>query len=182
MNRSGGDDARPRQPGVDAAVALLGPRIRLVPLAPADRELYRRLHTCPQVMRAIEPPLTREAADARLERMARHNASRVPGHRTWVIRPSGGTQPVGLAALHRSVSGADIGFMLLPEAQRSGYATHALSLMLPHAFDCLRITRVEAGSRMDLDRLLMPFGFLRTASPCGSGFRWSVDRPAESCA
>lgn len=154
--------------------------MRLVPLAAGDRDLYRRLYTCPDVMRCIGTPLTIAATDAQLERMVGHNGSHTPGHRTWMIQPNDGTAPVGLAALHRCGDGADIGFMLVPEAQRGRFASHALALMLPHAFDDLCISRVEARSRMNLDPLLLPLGFQRAGQGAEAGLRWHVS-PGRLC-
>jgi RimJ/RimL family protein N-acetyltransferase len=63
--------------------------------------------------------------------------------RFWAIKPRSAPLPVGLLALSRirgrvtvrsDVVEAEIGAMLLPVAQRHGYAAEAIAALIPYAF------------------------------------------------
>lgn len=157
---------------------LTGCRIRLRPIEATDRDLYRALYTSADVMKAIGPPLTCTAADAQFDRVVRHNRAGVPGHRAWRVESIETATPLGLIALFRSPPGAEMGFMLLPAAQRMGYGSEAVELLLDHAFSAMALEWIEVNSTLELDRLLVPFAFQRMPCAAHDQLRWRVSRDA----
>jgi hypothetical protein len=115
-------------------------------------------------------------------RVCRHNRAKSPGHRLWVIegRHDGGA--VGITALRRAASRAELGIMLRPDAWNRGIAREVFGPLLRHAFDAMGLDSVDAERRDDahgalIDRLLRPFGFVE-ATPTAPGLRrWVLSRP-----
>lgn len=156
------------------------PDVRLRLLAAPDRALYRALYTSSDVMRAIGPTLSIEAADMQFQRVLSHNHARSPGHRAWAIESARCAAPAGLIALLRSGHGAEFGLMLYPRAQGRRIGSNAIELLLAYAFQTAGLSWLEARSRQNLDRLLVPFGFCRLPDTEGEG-RWRLlaGRPAQ---
>lgn len=153
---------------------MTNPRITLALTNSDDWNLYRALYTSKSVMAAIGPVLRASAAATQFEQVLKHNAMMVPGHRTWTIKQRADGSSIGIVALLRRNAGAEIGIMLLPHAQGQQIARSAFGLLLPYAFDVLDLDWVRAGSRMNLDRLLLPFGFQRVADASTNGTCWRV--------
>jgi RimJ/RimL family protein N-acetyltransferase len=122
---------------------LATPRLRLRPLAGTDAALYCALYGDPDVMRHIGPALDQTSATRSLQRALQLNAEPAMRRRFWVIQPCQAPMPVGLLALSRvearaggriGAVEAEIGAMLLPAAQRQGYAAEAIAALIPYAF------------------------------------------------
>jgi RimJ/RimL family protein N-acetyltransferase len=141
------------------------PRLRLRRYRAADVEAMFRLYSDPRVMRYWSfPPWTDEAqAEAYLQR-ARDQMDEgraIP----WAITRQTDDRLVGtvtLFALDTMQGRAEIGYSLDPKLHGQGMASEALRAALAHAFDSLRLRRVEA----DVDprntpscRLLERLGF-----------------------
>jgi ribosomal-protein-alanine N-acetyltransferase len=166
---------------LESGRVLAGSGIRLRLLAPTDRALYRELYCSEDVMRAIASPLTIEHVDDRFRRALAHNGSVRPGHRAWAIDTGPGTAALGLAALLRNRTRAELGIMLLPPAWRQRVATRAFDLLLPHAFGRMRLERIDASRADDgqarvIDRLLAPFGFERASGLRPGEIGWCLTR------
>ena len=147
---------------------LESPRLRLRAYRASDAAAMFRLYSDPRVMRYWSfPPWTGIGqAQAYLERVQGEMAagsSVLP----WAIATRADDVLVGtvtLFSLSIEQGRAETGYSLQPEFQGDGLAREALRLALGHAFDGLRLRRVEA----DVDprntpscRLLEHLGFRR---------------------
>jgi RimJ/RimL family protein N-acetyltransferase len=158
---------------------LSGPRIRLRMLEPVHRDLYRSLYCSAEVMQTIAPPLAPEQADIQFQRVLRHNACDVPGHRVWAIEVHGDPNGIGLTALMRSGNRAEFGIMLRPNAWRSRFANETLSLLVPHALgemglDLIEVLRPDDSQATVVERMLVPFGFQRVRHDRAGWVRWQL--------
>lgn len=169
----------------DASGAVLDTprlRLRLLQTASADFELYRLLYTDPVVMRRITAPLTDEAVARAFANACRHNGTNSPGHRFWSVdhQPSGSR--VGIAALRREGARAEIGVMLFKEWWNQGICSEVFVGLLQHGFDALALEAIDARSAEDdglpvIERLLTPFGFVRTRADAPDGIgHWELPR------
>jgi len=140
-------------------------RLRLRPYRDADVDRMFDLYSDPFVMRYWSfPPWTHRAqADSYLQRAIKEmGEGRVM---PWAIAAREDDRLVGtttLFALDPLQGRAEIGYSLDPKLQGMGYASEALHVALVHAFDTLRMRRIEA----DVDprnapscRLLERLGF-----------------------
>lgn len=160
---------------------LLTPRLRLRLMhGDDDACLYRALYTSPEVMAHIATPMTPEAADAAFARVCAHNARDTPGHRYWTIQARDTGELLGLTALTRDGSRAELGAMLLPAAWRRRVASEAFAVVLPHGFDVMGLDLIDAQRRASEavpgERLLAPFGFERGPSTRPDWVRWLLPR------
>lgn len=158
-------------------------RLRLRPIDQRDAALYRALYTSPLVMHRIMPPLSQEAADLAFGHACRHNTRFSPGHRFWSIQHRNASVGMGLAALLRKDSHAELGVLLLPAHWKTGVSSDAFVALLDHAFaamglDLIHAQRLDDDHALVIDRLLGPLGFVRvppagvTAGTC----RWELRR------
>jgi ribosomal-protein-alanine N-acetyltransferase len=147
---------------------LESPRLRLRSYRASDAEAMFRLYSDPRVMRYWSfPPWTSvRQAEAYLERVLGEMAagsSVLP----WAVATRSDDCLVGtvtLFSLSLEQGRAETGYSLHPDFQGQGLAREALRLALGHAFDTLRLRRVEA----DVDprngpscRLVEHLGFRR---------------------
>jgi RimJ/RimL family protein N-acetyltransferase len=147
-----------------------------------DRALYCDLYNDPAVMRRIAPPLGMEAASRGFQAACRHNRSRLPGHRFWRVDDKSTQAAVGLAALRRTDTRAEIGVMLFSEWWNRGICSEIFVALLQYGFERAGLETVDARSAEDdglpvIERLLAPFGFVRTraGAPDGVG-HWELPR------
>ena len=133
---------------VDKVVPTLeSERLRLRAYRANDAEAMFRLYSDPRVMRYWSfPPWTDlSQADAYLKRALGEMAEgRVL---PWAIANRGDDRLVGtitLFALDPVQGRAEIGYSLDPKLQGQGVASEALRMALGHAFDALRLRRIEA--------------------------------------
>lgn len=116
-------------------------RLHLRPLRPSDEALYCRLYTDPLLMRHIGPPLSDEAA--RRAFLIVCQATVASATRMWVIDRQ--ATPVGIAACVRNLDIADeaeLGLMLVADAQGIGLAAEALAALTGWVFDAFAFRRV----------------------------------------
>lgn len=122
------------------AIAFATRRARLDPLEAGDEALYCRLYTDPDVMAFIGAPLSPAVARRDFRAACRLNAARSPREVRWAVRDAATGRGLGLLALVRGPPGtldAELGFMLLPEAQGRGLARELVDGAATHAFaDC----------------------------------------------
>ena len=161
------------------------PRLRLRLMdagSDGDRALYRDLYTDPVVMRRISAPLTDEAALRSFTSACRHNRSDSPGHRFWRVDEAATGARAGLAAFRRDGARAEIGVMLLGEWWSRGICSEIFVALLHHAFIDLGLEAIDARSAEDdglpvIERLLAPFGFIRTRTGAADGMgQWELPR------
>jgi hypothetical protein len=149
----------------------------------SDRALYCDLYMDPTVMRRIADPLSIEAAARGFANACRHNGRDSPGHRFWRVDETASSQSrVGLAALRRDGARAEIGVMLFSEWWNRGICGEIFVALLHHAFVDLCVDFIDARSADDdglpvIERLLAPFGFIRTPPVAADGFgHWVLPR------
>ena len=109
------------------------PRLRLRVMDEGDEGLYCRLYTDPRVMQHIASPLGIAVAGRSLQ-VAREQAIERPMRRPWwVIHETPSMTDVGVVGLVREDTVAEIGIVLLPQAQRRGIACEAMSAVAARA-------------------------------------------------
>jgi len=148
----------------------------------SDRALYRDLYNDPEVMRRIAPLLGVEAAVRGFEAACRHNLAGVPGHRFWRVDDTASQSAVGLAALRRDGARAEIGVMLFSPWWNKGVCSEIFVALLQHGFGTAGLEAIDARSAEDdglpvIERLLAPFGFIRTRSGAADRVgQWELPR------
>jgi RimJ/RimL family protein N-acetyltransferase len=159
-------------------------RLRLMEAASdSDRSLYRDLYNDSEVMRRIAPLLGDEAAERGFEAACRHNLAEAPGHRFWRVDDTASQSAVGLAALRRDGARAEIGVMLFSPWWNKGVCSEIFVALLQHGFERAGLEAIDARSAEDdglpvIERLLAPFGFIRTRSGAADGIgHWELPRP-----
>jgi ribosomal-protein-alanine N-acetyltransferase len=147
-----------------------------------DLALYCDLYADPDVMRRIAEPLSIEPATRGFSSACRHNLANSPGHRFWRIDDTASRSAIGLAALRREGARAEIGVMLFSEWWNRGICSEVFVALLEYGFEQAGLDGIDARSAEDdglpvIERLLAPFGFIRTRSgaPDGVG-RWELPR------
>jgi len=147
------------------APTLESARLRLRAYRSNDADAMLRLYSDPQVMRYWSFPPWSERAQA--EAYIKRALSEMAEGRVlpWAIANLADDRLVGtttLFALDAVQGRAEVGYSLDPKLQGQGMASEALRLALGHAFDTLRLRRIEA----DVDprnvpscRLLERLGF-----------------------
>lgn len=143
--------------------------------------LYRTLYTCPQVMSTVRPPLTTEAADAAFERICRHNAVELPGHRYWALEQRSDAAQIGISGFKREGDRGELGILLIADAWRQGLGAETFSALIPHAFDGIGLKHVDVERADDqrgaiLGRMLAPYGFNRMPASNPARVRWTLSR------
>jgi len=146
------DDAAPTStqdtPTVlDDLPVLDGERIRLRGFREGDLHDLYAVHSDPQVMRYWSFPAWTELAQAQA-RLANAMSGRDPQRLLcWAIAERSDDRLVGgvtVFAIERAQERAEIGYCLRSDRWGHGLAREALQLALAHAFDGLRLRRVEA--------------------------------------
>jgi RimJ/RimL family protein N-acetyltransferase len=163
------------------------PRLRLQLLqadSNTDRTLYCDVYADPDVMRRIAEPLSIEAATRAFSSACRHNLASNPGHRFWRIEDINSQSAIGLAALRREGARAEIGVMLFREWWNRGICSEVFVVLLKFGFEQAGLDAIDARSAEDeglpvIERLLAPFGFLRTRAGALDGMgHWELSRAA----
>lgn len=113
------------------------PRLRLCLLQPQDEALYCALYTDPGVMAHVGPPLSAEAARRGFSVARRRNGDPGGTERRWAVLERHSGTAVGLLALLRGPQdpgNVELGVMLLPGAQRRGFARELNDAVVARAF------------------------------------------------
>jgi RimJ/RimL family protein N-acetyltransferase len=161
------------------------PRLRLRLMRTGDdtdRSLYRDLYNDPAVMRRIAPVLGDEAAMRGFDAACRHNVAEAPGHRFWRVDDTASQAAIGLACLRRDGARAEIGVMLFSEWWNRGICSEVFVALLKYGFEQAGLDGIDARSAEDdglpvIERLLAPFGFIRTRSGAADGVgHWELPR------
>jgi RimJ/RimL family protein N-acetyltransferase len=163
------------------------PRLRLQLMEAdndGDRALYCELYNDPLVMHRIAPPLGFDASMRGFGNACRHNRADAPGHRFWRVDDIASQSAIGLAALRREGARAEIGVMLFSEWWNRGICSEIFVALLKHGFEQAGLDAVTASSAEDeglpvIERLLAPFGFVRTRTGAADGTgHWELPREA----
>jgi [ribosomal protein S5]-alanine N-acetyltransferase len=152
----------------DTALPVLdGTHVRVRGIDVDDFDAFYALHSDPRVMRYWSFPAWTAPEQARDYFAAACNGRDAARMLCWAIAEREGDRLVGAVTLYeidRAQERAAVGYALAPSWWGRGFAREALSCVLAHAFDALRIRRVEA----DIDprneascRLVERLGFTR---------------------
>lgn len=168
-------------------MSLQTSRLHLRPLVGADREFYCRLYTDPAVMARVGTPLSREAAQGAFGRVLRQIAAKPPRSHYWMLCARDTQAVIGLMALvfdRDDRTSAEVGVLLLPNAQGHGYATEAFAALVGNLFAEPGISRLwarHAPGHVAMIRLMRGLGFtqcadLSTAGNSPTMVRWQLLR------
>ena len=85
----------------------------------------------------------------------------------WGISPAGSTQLLGTIGFYRGFKNntGEVGFILLPQYRGKGIISAALSVLIPFAFDTMKMETIQAYCRMDNEpsrKVLVRAGFKLT--------------------
>jgi RimJ/RimL family protein N-acetyltransferase len=159
-------------------------RLQLHPLDGRHERLFCTVYTDPALMRHVAAPLAAGEAPGSFRLACEQSASATHPAWWWAIHPKPGCEAVGVAGLTGSGRGpVEIGVMLLASAHDRGFATEALSALLPVAFSSLQASCVRARhapANAAMVAVLRKLGF-RPEGSCGatsSGWHfWCLDAP-----
>lgn len=160
------------------------PNLHLRPLIDADRALYCRLYTDEKVMAHVGSPLSSDAAQRAFARVLRQIAAVPARSRYWIVHVRATGDAVGLMALVPDVDDADsaeVGVLLLPEAQGRGYATEAIAALADRVFANSRLQRLwtrHASGHAAAVGLMHRLGFVADSSEAAASAlsRWQLLR------
>lgn len=118
------------------------PRLHLRPLGEGDETLHGRLYTDPDLMRHIAPPMSPEAAQRSF-----HAALKQQGGKRllWVIDQRNGSNRAaqcGILGVVPEGGAAEVGVMLLAQAQARGFAAEVISAIADVLFRTSAIRRL----------------------------------------
>lgn len=184
-NASEGDRLRPDGPGPERGTIppLRTARLRLRPLGEADRALFCRLYTDPELMRHIGPPLSEADAARRFRAACRRNRDPALRQWIWVLAEAHAQSDIGLLGLTRQGDAAEIGALLPLPWQGQGYAAEAIAALVEHAFTLPGLARLFTRHRGDhaaAAGLMRKLGFERRPTEDGGPLDclWIRSRPA----
>ncbi len=165
--------------------SLHTPSLLLRPMAEADVAIYTRMYTDAGVMRLVAAPLSQEAARRAFNLAIFQTRAVPPRAHYWICSARVHDEDVGLLALlhDRDNAGlAEVGILLLPEAQGRGYATEAIAALADHAFSDLALQRLwtrHARDNRAVTGLMEALGFHSDAGASEGELRWSLRREDE---
>jgi ribosomal-protein-alanine N-acetyltransferase len=122
-------------------------RLQLHPLDDTDRDFYCRLYTDAAVMAHVGSPLSQDAAETAFGRVLRQLAALPPRACYWILHARVTGEPLGLMALVRDrndSASAEVGVLLLPDAQGRSHATAAIAALADHVFSKPGLQRLWA--------------------------------------
>ncbi len=164
--------------------------LRLRPLADADEAFYCRLYTDAAVMALVGPPLTKEAAQAAFTRVLRQVAATPVRSHYWILHAPASDTPMGLMALvpdRDDQASAEVGVLLLAQAQGQGHATEAISALADSVFAVPGLQRLwtrHASGHAAAVGLMRRLGFVAGPGPSDAvaQSRWQLLRTDWSAA
>lgn len=121
---------------IDAAIET--DRLTLRPLSDEDRDVVRRLLTCPDTRRFLGGPVSDDEVERRLQRPLMDEW----GH--LAITESPADVVLGTVMLHRDRGVLEVSWQLLPEHRGLGYATEAVAALLEWVWNNLDEDEVVA--------------------------------------
>lgn len=158
--------------------------LRLRSLAESDETFYCRLYTDAALMTHVGPPLTQQTAQNAFTRVLRQVATTPPRSQYWILHAQAADAPLGLMALvpdRDDPASAEVGVLLLPEAQGQGYATEAIAALADSVFAAPGLQRLwtrHASGHSAAVGLMRRLGFVANhgTSDAGAQSRWQLLR------
>lgn len=158
-------------------------RLDLRLLGESDAPLYVRLYTCPRVMAQVGAPLDPAAAARAFAAAVAHNHRARPGHRTFSAFDRDGGDAVGIGALARRGTRAEIGLLLLPSAWDGRRSHEVLDALVAYGFGSMGLDGLDAVCRLGPNvrpsrRLVRPYGFEEVVPERPGTMHWRLERAA----
>lgn len=150
------------------AMLLQTSRLDLRPLVDTDQDFYCRLYADPAVMARVGTPLSQEAAQDAFGRVLRQIAAKPPRAHYWMLCENDAQAVIGLMALvfdRDDRTSAEVGVLLLPNAQAQGHATEAIAALVDNLFAESGISRLwtrHAPGHVAMTRLMRSLGFTQS--------------------
>lgn len=136
-----------------------------------DRDPWAAMNADPEVMRHFPAPLSRQEADAMIDRMNGRIAATGVGF--WALERKEDGAFIGFAGLNCIGHAAlpivgewEVGWRLARQAWGHGYATEAGRFALAHGFDSMKLPRIlayTARSNLPSERVMQRLGMVRAA-------------------
>jgi RimJ/RimL family protein N-acetyltransferase len=158
-------------------------RLRLQPLAGCDEDFYCAIYTNAELMQQIAAPLSEAAARRAFAAALRANDGDNPATAVWLLVERRGHAAIGLLGLLGSTRAteAEVGAVILPAWQGSGYAAEAIAALVDHAFSIPGLARLHtrhAAANAGAAGLMQKLDFACVA--CDEreplGIRWELRR------
>ena len=128
-------------------------RLLISPINEQDKELYISLYTDENIMRYIDTPLSKEAAESAFSRTIKAIQKQKPSVITWTIVTLEDNKCIGIQALNwqrsqlnysKKANIPEIGIMLLPQAHKRLLAEEALGALVEYAFNHFSLNQINA--------------------------------------
>ncbi|MDF2179409.1 GNAT family N-acetyltransferase [Aliiglaciecola sp. CAU 1673] len=117
------------------------------PLLESDRDNYCALYMDKKIMRKIVAPFNREKSEQHFNSALIQNNSPSLTRLTWVIENKDSGQFIGVQGLQWLSPGdkqADLGIMIIPNANGKNIPREALTGVIEYAFDNIRLDAIRA--------------------------------------
>lgn len=126
-------------------INLRSKRLTIRSLKKNDWDIFYTLYSSNEVMQWIAPPFDKNYLEKDFEKKLHSKPYELEGYYTMVIEDSKFKKSIGINA-YRLIDDqtVEIGIMLLPDAQRNGFATEALKLLVDYCFDHLKRSNMIA--------------------------------------
>jgi RimJ/RimL family protein N-acetyltransferase len=124
---------------------LRSKRLYLKPIDKNDLNFYKKLYSDSDLMKYIMPLPSVHKTEISFNLVLKRLANTTRQRLLYVITINSGDSPIGIIGLtwnQESVNDAELGTIIIPEAQRKGYAQEARKLLLIHAFKKLNVENI----------------------------------------
>jgi len=159
-------------------------RLHLRPMDDGDEALYCRLYTDPVLMRHIAAPMSAERAHRSFHTVLKQQGG---SRMIWIITEHGGEAACGILGVFPDNDAAEVGVMLVPQAQARGFAAEVIASIAGTLFRTSRVVRLwtrHATPNAPAGALMRNLGFepcardrLPPGMPAGE-MRWELRREA----
>ncbi len=141
------------------------------PLNESHRNIYTRLYRNAEVMRHIASIDSEDQTDIWFDRIIDKMVESRPSYFAWVITSrESADQPgiIGLSLSTQTPDEAEIGMLLLPQAQGQGIATEAMAAIMDHGVSRMDLKAITASHRKEhlaARNLVVRLGYCRLNGP-----------------
>ncbi len=159
-------------------------RLHLRPMDEGDEAFYCRLYTDADLMRHIAAPMSSERAHRSFRAVLKQQGR---SRMIWIITEHGGEAACGILGVFPDDDAAEVGVMLVPQAQARGFAAEVIASIAGTLFRTGRVLRLwtrHATQNAPAGALMRNLGFepcahdrLPPDMPAGE-MRWELRREA----